>query len=263
VWLAWAAIGIGAARRKRIPLATFALTMAGLHRLFPFVLLGGYWAWLIVAAVRAGRITTAIRKAAPILAMALVSALVVTSVSVGPGAFKSFSHVLVRHADTPGGNRLGFPLLLAVGPGRFDSDIEDRRLTDPTEVWVQQVKAAKRAHWPLQVAGILAALGLVLWVAWQGAASWVVILATAPLLYVLQDMTSYDYIWLTLLTPLVVARERWRLWLLAYVLSTVVLTLMVTNIELQHFIFNWTLCLVLGRLTVELYQWPRLQAKAR
>ena len=256
VWLAWAAIGIGAARKKRTGLATFALTMAGLHRLFPFVFLGAYFVWLAADSVRKRKCTRELRQAAQIFATTLAAALFVTTVSLGPSALGSFGHVLVRHAQTPGGNRLGLPLLLAVGPDRFDSDLENPRLTDPTEVWVQQVKATKRAHWPLQLFAVVLALALVVRVAWRGATAWEVILAASPLVFALQDMTSYDYIWLALLTPLVLARERWRAWLVGYVLLTLVLTLLLANFEYQHFIFNWALCLVFVKLGVELYRLP-------
>jgi hypothetical protein len=53
-------------------------------------------------------------------------------------------------------------------------------------------------------------------------------------------------------------KSRWRVWLIAYVLATVIVTLIVPSVEHQHFILNWALCLVLVRLGVELWQRPGL-----
>ena len=122
-------------------------------------------------------------------------------------------------------------------------------------MWVLHVKTVMHAHWPIHLLAIIVAAGLVLWVAYR-ASAWETILATGPLLYALQDMTSYDYIWLTMLAPLVLVRQRLRVWLIGYVLATIVLTLQLPSVEHQHFILNWALCLVLLRLGVELWQHP-------
>jgi hypothetical protein len=262
IWLAWAAFGLSASRRQRPMLAALAFTFAGLHRIFPFVLLLGHFVYLAFGTRRRGGLAV-LRAAFAGSALALTLATGVALSSVGTDAFRSFVHVFERHAATPGGNRLGLPILFAVGPDRFGSSLEDSRLTDPTEVWRTQVKAAKAAHYPLRLAAAVVALGLLLWVAFRRGRSWEVVLAALPLVYVLQDVTSYDYTWLALLVPALLARTWLRTWLLGYVGLTIVLTLYLANLELQHFLCNWALFVLFLRFGMDLARHPSRLPHAR
>jgi len=255
VWVFWMALGLSAARRKRPALATVALTMAGLHRLYPLFFLGAYLAWHGARALRQRRWTAALKTSLVALAVTLSFALVATTVSVGPRSFLDYTHVISRHAGTPGGNRLGFPLLLSTHPGGFASNLMDSRLTDPSEVWVQQVRDLSHAHWPLRVFVSLLSLLLIGRVAMMGS-PWVTILAAGPLLFALQDITSYDFIWITFYGVIAIERVRWRWWLVGFVALSIVLWLVLPDMEQQHFVGNWALLLLLSVIGIDLWQRP-------
>lgn len=256
VWLFWMALGLAAAHRRKTGLATVALTLAGLHRLYPLFFLAAYLLWHVVRTLRSRRWLPTLKRSLTAGALTLAFALTATVVSVGPRAFVDYAHVIQRHAGTPGGNRLGFPLLLATHPGGFASNLMDSRLTDPSEVWVRQVRDLSRAHWPLRSLAVLLSGLLIFRVARRGSPR-EILLATGPLLYALQDITSYDFIWLTLYAVIAIHRVRFRYWYVGYVALTVVLGLIIPDIELQHYVGNWALFALLSVIAVDLWQRPR------
>lgn len=259
VWLFWMALGLSAARRRRSALATVAFTLAGLHRLYPLFYLAAYVLWHGIRAVRHRKVTNALRSVLLAASLTLGLATVAATLSVGPRAFVDYVHVIQRHANSPGGNRLGFPLLLAERPGGFASNLMNDRLTDPSEVWVAQVRALSHAHWPMRLCAAFLALLLIVRVATKGS-PWEAVLSVGPLLFALQDITSYDFVWLTLFATIAIERHRWRWWLAGYVALTLVLGMMFDDMEFQHYLANWALLALLTTIGVDMWQRPRVGA---
>jgi len=240
-WFMWASVGIALLARRRPFWGASALTLAGLHRLFPFVFVAALGVAAVVECVRKRRLTTPARRVLAGILLTSALGVGVAGLSQGWQSFPAFVRVMQRHAGTPGGNRIGLPVLLGHSPGRTASRLADARLSDPHQVWKAEIRAAKQERRPLWLLALAVGAGVVGWAAYRGAKSWEVVALAGPLVFSAQDMTSYDYIWILLLVPLCAPSVRRTLWLAGYCLFTTLTGIFLTDIELQHILFSFVL----------------------
>lgn len=250
-WFMWACAGLSLLARKRSFWGASALTMAGLHRLFPFVFVGALGLSALIDCVRHRRITTAARRILAGILLTTALGVGVAGLTNGWQAFPAFAKVMQRHASTPGGNRMGLPVLLSMGPGRTASRLADARLSDPHQVWKAQIRIAKQERRPLWLLALAICVGLIGWAAYRGAKPWEVVALAGLLVFSAQDMTSYDYIWILLLVPLCATSVRRTLWLAGYCLFTTLVGIVLLDIELQHIFFTIALPVALVGIVID------------
>ena len=86
----------------------------------------------------------------------------------------------------------------------------------------------------VQLLAMLASLGLVGWTAYRGRKDWESTLCGGALVYSMQAMTSYDYMWLLLLVPLAWQSRRRYLALLGYAVFTAMVAVVQEDFEVEH-----------------------------
>ncbi len=259
VWFALSCIGLALLKQKCHGRGTAALTVAALLRLFPLVLLGGLGLYYISEWIRARRLSTEARRALGGFALTVAMGSATVLISYGPAPFARFVDVILAHADAPASNRMGLPHLLSLGPGKGTADLVDARLTDPAQPWRETVHITRRERKPLWIFAIVASLGVLVWAVWTLRSPWISALAAGPLLYSMQEMTSYDYMWLVLLLPVAFRRKRALWWLCGFALFTQVIGIVVPDVEHRHWYYAVALMPTMVVFALELVQWGRLK----
>ncbi|MCP3957840.1 MAG: hypothetical protein GY719_08310 [bacterium] len=198
-WLFALCAGLALLRRRRFAAGSSLLAASGLLRLFPIVFFVGLalWAW---AAWHRGR-----RRVAGSIALGFAATLVVglalPSLAYGPGVYGDFFDNTRTHAGTPPWNHMGLGVVASAG---LDGSIlapppaeEDAQSAATDRGW-------RRLGW---VAGILVALLWLIWALQQQREAWETLAMTAPLLFAGLPLSSYDYVWLVVLTPFAALRR--------------------------------------------------------
>lgn len=260
-WFMWACAGLALLARRRPFWGAAALTLAGLHRFFPFVFVAALGLAALIECARHRRVTAQARRILLGILLTTTLGVGVAGLTNGWQSFPAFATVMQRHAGTPGGNRMGLPVLLGFSPGRTSTQLADARLSDPHQVWKTQIRTAKEERRPLWLFALALCLGLIGWAAYRGAKPWEVVTLAGPLVFSAQDMTSYDYIWILLLVPLCASSVRRTLWLAGYCLLTTLLGIFLLDVELQHLFFTLALPIALTGIVVDFVR--ELSARAR
>ena len=137
-------------------------------------------------------------------------------------------------------------MLLAYSPaGTKSTTLTDNRLTDPQEIWKSTLHQRRRERAPLWIAALILSTALIAWAAHHRRRDWECVLAAGPLLFCLQAMTSYDYMWLLLLVPLAMPRRSRLVALLGYAVFTSVAGVFQEDVEARHILYGWGLLALL------------------
>jgi hypothetical protein len=144
---------------------------------------------------------------------------------------------------------MSLPSLLGFRAGQGTLDLVDERLTDMDQVWKEQHLINRAELRPLWWFAIAVSLGVVMWLAHRGAPLWQCAVLAGPLLFSLQPLTSYDYIWLIALSALATSRRR-AIWLVGYTGFTVAVGVVFSDMDRQHLWFSLGALALLVALTV-------------
>jgi hypothetical protein len=259
-WVFMLCLGIAFAARGRLRPSGVALGLSTLFRLFPAVFAGalGLWSLLRMARARAfggpGR-DFAIAVVATVL---LGAAVAVAYVGTEPAG--EWLQVMQRHADKPASNHMGLSSVIDFHPGLTSEAMYDARLTNPLELWYHHKAEIRQQRMPLRVAGIVLALGVLLWGLWRGAGPAEAVSLAGPLLFSLTAMTNYDAIWVVALIPLAVTSARRSAYLLGTLAAFALLAQTVDAIELRSQINS---LLMVFMLVAIVGNYLRRQAPAR
>ena len=150
-WLFYLVASACLARRRWFKLAGASIVYAGLLRIFPVLIVGG---WLTVAGanlIRRGRLARSHRD---VFVGGLVAAAIIVPLSVyvaGSTSYREFyAHTLRIHEQTPLTNHMGLPVLISrafAGSSRMASTA-DPKLADPFEVWKRgRAERYERYRW--------------------------------------------------------------------------------------------------------------------
>jgi hypothetical protein len=199
-WLLCCVAGFALLARGRHFAGGAALTLAGLLRLFPFVLVGGVGLWALVPLLRTRQLERAGRRFLAGTCVTFALGVGVAGSAVGFGSFPAFARVFERHSATPATNQLGLPKLLSWTAG--EPELADPRLTDPAEPWTHRQLQRSAERRPLWFLSIVISLGVILLSAWQGRTAAECGALSGLLLFSALPMTSYDYTWLVVLVAL-------------------------------------------------------------
>lgn len=259
VWFAFACLGVALLRQRSFGRGTAALTAATLLRLFPIVFLGGLGVYFLSECIRSRRLVPEARRALFGFSGAVGIGLAVVLTVHGSKPLGDFVDDVTAHADAPSVNRMGFPHLLTLGPGKMTADLADSRLTDPAQPWREAMSITRKERKPLWYLAVVASLGVLGWVTWRVRSPWVSALGAGPLLYSLQEMTSYDYMWLVLLVPAAVRRPRAFKWLVAFTIFSQVVEIAFPDVELRHWICEMALFPAMVVFALELVEWGKFK----
>lgn len=255
IWLMWCCVALALLNRGRPFWGAVALTLAGLHRFFPFVFVGALGLHVLVTWARTRRLDVSGRRALAGIALTACLGLGFASLVHGPASLADHARVVKRHGSTPSGNLMGLPVLLSYSPGQTTArELADFRLSDPTELWVKVIHQRRQERAPIWITAILASLAFVGWSAYRGAKSWETVVMAGALLFSLLDMTSYDYVWLLLLAPYAVSHRPSVMALVLYGVASTVVGILVLDIEYQHLIFTPLLTVALAVVYVSAFR---------
>jgi hypothetical protein len=248
-WLLCCMAGFACLARGRHFAGGVALTLAGLLRLFPFVLVGGVGLWALVPLLRTRRLERAGRRFLAGTFITFALGVGVAGSAVGFGSFPAFARVFERHSSTPSANQLGFSKLLSWTAG--EGELADTRLTDPAEPWTHRQIQRSAERRPLWALSVVISLGVILLSVWQGATAAECGALSGLLLFSALPMTSYDYTWLVVLVALAHRRPHILPALLAFAVLSEVLFIFGTDDTMggQHLIGS-AACLCLLVTTV-------------
>ncbi len=210
-WLFALCAGLALIAKRRWVSGSMLVTVGGLLRLFPLVLLAGPVVWAIRAWLQ-GQKDAAERKVATKLvvgvAVTLIVGLLLPAIVYGFDVYSEFFDNSRIHATVPPSNHMGFGVLASAG-------LEGSAFTATTP-------------WRL-VAWLLALGGSFVWLAWalsrpreshRPRQPWETVAMSAPLLFASIPLSSYDYVWLVILAPLAVQSRTRLLTLLGFVAFT-------------------------------------------
>jgi len=198
------------------------------------------------------RLSTSAKHVFAGIAVTMALGCLVAGVANGWQSFPDHARVIIRHANSPSGNHVGLPVVLGWAPGKTTtSELKGTgpQQSDPHEIYGDLRVLRRKERLPLQLLAIVASLGLIAWTAYRGRRDWESMLCGGALIYSMQAMTSYDYMWLLLLVPLAWQRRRRYLALLAYAAFTALAAVVQDDFEVEHI---WA-AFALGALFIYFY----------
>jgi hypothetical protein len=137
-WLALSVIGLCFLRQKKLGLAGFMLTWAGLLRIFPFVFLAGLIIKIILDVVRNKQFfpdKRYVRLGAGILVALMIFLPASILVSRNTHIWPPFAHNIVKHLDSSMTNTMGLKTVLSYKHQYRGSQTRDSTLRDPYLKW--------------------------------------------------------------------------------------------------------------------------------
>lgn len=202
------------ARKRYFKLAGASIVYAGLLRVFPVLIVLGWFAVMGAFVVRRKRLARSHRD---VLIGGLVAAAVIIPFSLyiaGPGSYREFYHHTLRvHDWTPLTNHMGLPVLMSyrfgggAASGRMEYTV-DPRLADPFEGWKQRRNERREMYrWP-GFAIIAISGALVVWAVRRLRLLWVSGCLGQVFIVLGAQLTSYYYSFLILSALLTGARRR-------------------------------------------------------
>ena len=223
------------ARKRWFKLAGASIVYAGLLRVFPILIVGG---WLTVAGAYLIRRRRFARSHRDLLAGGLMAAVIIVPVSLwvgGPRSYQEFyTHTLRIHDRTPLTNHMGLPVLIsyALGGGASSGRMAltlDGKLADPLEVW-KRVRAERyqRYRW-MDVAVVTISGVFFVWIVRAVKRPWVAGSLGQVFIVLSAQLTSYYYSFLVLSALLTKARRRLEAPLLIFVILS----------QLVFWLFAW------------------------
>jgi hypothetical protein len=195
LWLAALCGGLALLGRRRSFWGGFLTAIAGVLRLFPLVLLAGLALRFLGSCFRR-QAERPMLLAATGVAVALTVGLSLPLVSFGPEIYREFVDNSRLHGTLPPGNHIGLGVLCSAGLGEsvlgYDTGQDS---AGPVAVRLRQL---------LWIAGVLAAVVLLVFAVRRDRPLWQLVPLTAPLVFATIPLSNYDYVWTVVLVPLAV-----------------------------------------------------------
>ena len=214
-WLALCLAGVSLLKLKRPASAGFLLAYAAMLRVFPFFLLLGPLAKMIVDWRRAGRPEASDTRFAVGALAGLVLLFGLGAVVAGPSSYSGFASNTLKHGGTPLSNNMGLPVVLSYRPSQAARLVQNEGLRDPYSPWMDLRRQALHQMRPLQglialgAVGVFAAVSTSLPV-WAGAALCASLAAFAP------QLSCYYFAFLVIVALLYAHRSGVGVILLAF-----------------------------------------------
>ena len=195
-WLLLSVLGLALLRRRHMAAAGAAVAVAGLLRVFPWVIVGGLGlkaCWEIWQRRRLAPLADHARFA---IGFALAVLILVPAASIangGWGVWPAFVANSAKHASTPAVNYVGLRALMS-----YDHEQRVARLAahgledDAFRIWREARARILSERWPLYLAGVAFLVGL-LACAVRRQPDWIAGVLGVGLMPVLADIASYYY----------------------------------------------------------------------
>ena len=238
LWLFCLLGGVALLRRQRPACGAALLTLAGLLRLFPFVLLAGL-AWRFLRRAAGRKLQAEDLRVASGVALTLFMGLVIPAWDQGGEVYPEFLANSRLHASRPPGNDLGLGALLSTG------------LTESAlSATAGSGLGARKLGWLLGLG--LAGL-LVIRIDRQPSESWELVVWSGVLLYASLPLSGYDYVWVLLLAPTLSTHAGRAV----VAVGLVVLTRLAPewSVEMVDQTFSINVALLLGLTALAAHEW--------
>ncbi|MDH5674763.1 MAG: discoidin domain-containing protein [Myxococcales bacterium] len=257
-WLLAAAASLALFKKQRPAAGAACLTVAGLLRLFPFVFLGALGLYMLVRALRSRRILPEDRQVVLSATLTLALGFSAAGMVNGFASNSDFARVMERHSDTPLANHMGLSTVLGFRFGQSIQTLSDASLSEPHDPWKKRQLLNRKDNRPLWALSILLSLALIVAGAARGVPLWQAPSLGGPLLFAALPMTSYDYIWLILLIPLVLDNAKRSAALVGFVTFLQATAIFQPDLESRHYVYSFGCLLFLIWLVRDLIlDWQR------
>ncbi|MHC4178082.1 MAG: hypothetical protein ACYSWU_11285, partial [Planctomycetota bacterium] len=225
LWVAALCGGLALFKRKRVFWGGFLTAIAGVLRLFPLVLLTGLALQLLRSCFKL-QAERRVLLAATGVVVALAMGLSLPVVSFGPEIYQGFVENSRLHGTVPPGNHIGLGVLLSGGLGEsalgFDSEQDSG---GPLAIRLRQL---------LWIAGVLAAIVLVVLAVRRDRPLWQLVPLAAPLVFATIPLSNYDYVWTVALVPIAVSSAYRITLLFGFVAVTGILPEIFESVRSEH-----------------------------
>ncbi len=191
VWLLALCLGLAHLAKRRWLTGFFLVTVSGMLRLFPLLLLAGPAAWVLRSLLRRREKRKVALVSVGVVAAVLVGVAIPTLL-YGGDVHQAFFANSRLHAQVPSTNFMGLGVLVSAG-------LEKSALSPAPE---SATLTWRRVGW---LAGILAAAAWLLWAVKEERDLWQTIPLAAPLVFAAIPLSCYDYVWMLILIPLAVS----------------------------------------------------------
>jgi hypothetical protein len=225
LWFAALCSGVALLKRKHVFWGGFLTALSGVLRLFPLVLLTG----LALRLLRSCFQLCAERRvllAATGVVVALALGLLLPLIRFGPEIYPEFVQNSRLHGTLPPGNHIGLGVLWSAGLGESALGIDAEQGLDGT--------LAIRLRQSLWIAGVLAAIVLVLLVVRRDRPLWQLVPLAAPLVFATIPLSNYDYMWIVILVPIAVSSAYRTALLFGFVAVTCILPEIFESVGSEH-----------------------------
>jgi hypothetical protein len=225
LWFAALCGGVALLKRKHVFWGGFLTALAGVLRLFPLVLLTGLALQLLrpcfrLCAERRGLL------AATGVVVALALGLLLPLIRFGPEIYPEFVQNIRLHGTLPPGNHIGLGVLWSAGLGGSALGFDAEQGSAGT--------IAIPLRQSLWIAGVLAAIVLVVLVVRRDRPLWQLVPLAAPLVFATIPLSNYDYMWIVILAPIAVSSAYRTILLFGFVALTCITPEFFKSVESEH-----------------------------
>jgi hypothetical protein len=259
-WVLCLCGGLAAVASQRWGVALPLLTLAGLLRAFPLAFLAAAVLWILNRAFTNRALSPTHARALGAAALTGILGLAFGSSVAGVGLYAQFQRNISQHSAAPAANNMGLKVLLGAQPDRTREGLERPDLTSRQELWVHAQRRSVEERAPLVWAAVATAAGLLLFAVVHGAPPLWCIALVGPVLFSLFQMSSYDYMWLTVLLPLCVGETRLAKAVLGFVAFSAA-TRLWTDVVVEHVLTSLGVGALLAFIAWE--AWQRLRQNSR
>jgi hypothetical protein len=253
-WFFLACAGMALLKKEKPFWGAFTLTLSGLIRLHPLVFVGALGLHVLTTWAKSRRLSVSGKNTLLGIGLALVIGIGAGGMVNGFKSYRDFQEVATLHGDTLLSNHLGFPVLLGWSTEDMYDNLKNNKLSDSSSNWIEKHKWNQRTRYPIKLLLIAMALALIVFAAMRGAPDWQCVAIGGPLLFFLASLTAYDYIWIGLLLPLGVAFPKRQIWILLFVVLSLVLSVFVPDFEKQHLTGSFLCFGLLMALSVDVFR---------
>lgn len=239
-WLLALCTGLALLSKQRWVSGSTLLSLAGLLRLFPLVLLAGPGIQAVRSLVSRRNLRPAVLITVSVVLTLLIGA-VLPVMLFGPDIWSDFFANSLGHGRVPSMNFMGLGAIFSFG-------LSDSALGTPPAgeslVW-------RRLGW---LAAFLMAFAWLAWAQRKHRGVWQSIPLAAPLLFCSIPLSSYDFMWLVVLVPFVISFRLSLVALLGFVVSSNLVQEVLPESRVTYLVFSLG---VLGVLAIFSWQASR------
>ncbi len=237
-WLAFLCIGMASLKRERYLLAGSSITISGLLTLFPLVFAGSLITAIVIQAIKRRQLDLMGKQLLISIAATFVIIVLVVGFVLGFDSYADFYLVMSRHTGTPLVNHMGLSTLLGWEPGFTAESLIDQKLDDPFLTWKEHYHQLQHERVWIWITAIALSIITYLLLLRRNLPIWYFIPLAGPTLFSAVAMTSYYYIWMIVLVPLIANNSRQLTMLFSFLFYTQVVAILQPGLQQEHLLHS-------------------------